>query len=373
VVFIDAGDFEVSDGTSRELTLSVYLNTSNVVDGSVLQFQVDQTAHGFRDDPALGSLFATDFGADVTSANHTIAVAATKLAFASERPPSVVGIASDFRVEVHATDANGNTDSDSTASVEISKVSGGGTLSSASGLTHELINGTNLWPDVQISSPGVFTIKAEASGLADAVSGSIMAGGFWINEFDYDSWSVDSNEWVEIIGNAGRSLDDYELVMIDQNGAEVSVWDLALANWTFTDETNGYGFFVMGIVHPDEGTADYTPPTRWTQSEIQNGPTDSIQLRNKDGSNVHLVDYDGNNSNTDQDQVTALDDGDDPLSSLYLTGGPGSWFTDFTWANTAGNATPGAVNVGQQVITPRIPRLSATRTARPTSRAAELR
>ena len=170
----------------------------------------------------------------------------------------------------------------------------------------------------------------------------------WINEVDYDSIGTDSNEWVEIAGPAGVSLDGYELIHINEVGAVYNSNDLAGASWTFTDEGNGYGFFVIGKVAPGEGTADYTP-AGWTTDELQNGGADSIQLRQKAGSvNVHLLDYEGNNANTIDDQATTTsDDNVTALKSIFLTGGPGAGYSSFTWTNTAGGSTPGAVNGGQ--------------------------
>jgi hypothetical protein len=194
-----------------------------------------------------------------------------------------------------------------------------------------------------IASPSVFTLT-----ITDNDAGPPPSGLPWINEIDYDSVGSDSNEWVEIIGPAGLSLDDYELVMISDAGVTYNTFDLAGAAWTFTDENNGYGFFVIGNVASGEGTPDYTPAA-WTADEMQNGPADSIQLRLKAGAvNVHLVDYEGDNANTTDDQnTTASDDNVTALKSIFLTGGPGSGFAAFTWTNTAGVASPGAINNDQ--------------------------
>jgi hypothetical protein len=169
----------------------------------------------------------------------------------------------------------------------------------------------------------------------------------WINEVDYDTVGTDTNEWVEIIGLAGLSLNDYELLMIADNGTTNNVIDLAGASWTFIDEGGGYGYCVVGIVTPGEGTADYTP-AGWDSGEMQNGPGDSLQLRQKTGPlNVHLIDYAGDNLTTVENQLTGVGDLAAALSSLYLTGGPGTNFNSYTWTNTAGSATPGAANNGQ--------------------------
>lgn len=186
------------------------------------------------------------------------------------------------------------------------------------------------------------TVQITVTPISGASTGVV-----WINEMDYDNVFTDTNEWVELAGAAGTSLDDYELVLINQLGVPYGTTDLAGASWTFADETNGYGFFVMGRVAPGEGTADYTP-AGWTQDKIQNGSTDSIQLRRKGGTNVHLLDYEGANPNTTDDQTTtAADDNTNALTSIYLTGGPGAGFSAFGWTNVMSNATPGRINAGQ--------------------------
>jgi len=171
----------------------------------------------------------------------------------------------------------------------------------------------------------------------------------WINEFDYNNPGTDSNEWIELAGPAGLSLDDYELLIYNQNFVQWGpTYDLADASFTFTDETNGCGFFVIGIVPPSlSDAADWTPAS-WTIGEIQNGPGDSMLVRKKTGLlTVHLLDYDGDNVNSTEDQVIHLSDSASGDSSLYLTGGPGASFDTFSWTDDVGQATPGAPNVGQ--------------------------
>jgi endonuclease/exonuclease/phosphatase family metal-dependent hydrolase len=176
----------------------------------------------------------------------------------------------------------------------------------------------------------------------------------WINEMDYDNPSLDTNEWVELAGPAGLSLDDYELLFYNQNFTLQITYDLANASFTFIDETNGCGFFVMGIVPPTLGvTADWTPPL-WSLNEIQNGPADSVQLRRKTGSvNVHLIDYEGGSANSPEDQIVNFSDSNSTNASnstIYLTGGPGASFDTFSWTYNVGHATPGAPNQGQAFL-----------------------
>jgi hypothetical protein len=187
-----------------------------------------------------------------------------------------------------------------------------------------------------------FTCVILISGLCGGLKADLF-----INEIDYDQNMTDTAEWVEIVGTAGLSLDAYELVTINQDGIEQNTYDLEPAAFTFTDETGtGWGFFVIGNSFSEFGVmGDYLPT--WSSNQIQNGPMDSIQLRLKSGPvNVHLIDYDGDNGNTTEDQFTSLADSTSADSSLYLTGN-GNTFSDFSFANTVGNGTPGALNVGQ--------------------------
>jgi endonuclease/exonuclease/phosphatase family metal-dependent hydrolase len=176
----------------------------------------------------------------------------------------------------------------------------------------------------------------------------------WINEIDYNNPSTDTTEWIELAGEAGTTLDAYELVFINGNGGfHYATYDLADASFTFSHDTNGLGFFVVGIVPASLGVAADFTPANWSSNEIQNGPRDSVQLRRKsDGTSVHLVDYDGPNAFTTEDQVTALADAASISSSLYLSGGTGDVFSAFTWANAIGSATPGAPNPGQVLGVP---------------------
>jgi hypothetical protein len=171
----------------------------------------------------------------------------------------------------------------------------------------------------------------------------------WINEIDYDNPGTDTNEWIELAGAAGVSLNGYELALINQAGSTYAVVDLAAANFTFADETDGFGFFVLGIVQSVPGlAADYTP-AGWTSDELQNGPGDSIQLRRKRGRIVHLVDYRGDNPATDEDQTAGADSAASAADSLYLAGLDGGNFDGFTWQNQTDRSTPGAVNSGQSL------------------------
>ena len=185
----------------------------------------------------------------------------------------------------------------------------------------------------------------------DDVSLSPPADEPWINEFDYNSVGADTSEWVEIAGRAGVSLDDYQVRMINQAGNVRNTFSLTDAGFTFSDEGDGFGYFVIGIVQGSLGTADYTPAS-WVSDEIQNGPADSIQLRRiSDGTSIHLLDYGGDNPHTAEDQqVVGTDNNTTFGRTVYLTG-TGDGFADLSWTASQ-PGTPGALNVGQTLVAP---------------------
>ncbi|MCX7590856.1 MAG: hypothetical protein N2255_04425, partial [Kiritimatiellae bacterium] len=348
------GSLVVPDGESVTVTLAVLLKREGIEDNSKLLFRVDGQDHGFLAENDSGSEFAGHFDEDVVSAVHTVVVHATELRFASGRPAPLVGVGTDFSVCVMAVDANGNVDTDFGGPIELGKLFGGGTVSSASGLSRNFEHGLCEWTDVRVSVPGILGLVARTVGLREARSTEIAAGAMWVNEIDYDNPGYDTNEWIELVGWAGFRPEEYELVFIDQSGKQYGVWNLGQARWTFADQKDGYGFLVFGRVAPGEGRAGYTPSTGWTRDKIQNGPADSVQLRHKSGANVHLVDYGGNNPFTPEDQATGLSDRPTPRSSLFLSGSQGSWFGNFFWTNTANCSTPGWVNQGQRLGLPPI-------------------
>jgi uncharacterized protein len=186
------------------------------------------------------------------------------------------------------------------------------------------------------------------------MSPSIANADLFINEIDYDNAGADTVEWIEIVGTAGTSLSNYELAFY--NGAAGNptpntpyvTYDLAPASFTFANETNGWGFFVVGLSAATFGvTPDFTPGG-WVSDEIQNGAPDGVQLRLKAPvTNVHLIEYEGDHASIPHDQTTLLaDNSTDVRTTLYLTG-LGDGFSDFTFANVVNSGTPGALNLGQ--------------------------
>jgi hypothetical protein len=195
-------------------------------------------------------------------------------------------------------------------------------------------------------------MKLLLSILLCTLAAGLARADLFINEIDYDNNNTDSNEWVEITGTAGQSLNGYSLVFINQAGSVYNTFDLTPASFTFSDETGtGWGFFVVGIVYPGFSVSADFLPAGWTVDEIQNGPTDSIQLTNVSGSvSIHLIDYEGDNTATTEDQQTALGDNNTDLQTTLALLGTGAVFSAFTFDTTVNSGTPGALNFGQVII-----------------------
>lgn len=166
---IPLGGIVVPDGESVEISLSVYLKSSGLIDGSILSFMVDQTDHGFLAFPQ-GSSFAPSFAQQIVSNSFPIDVAGTRLKFTST--PSQVGLGDEFSVEVSAVDAGGSIDLDATPNVILSKNSGGGLLTIPNPEV-TLTNGKATWTGLSYNLAEPFTLLASSPTLNDVISSLI--------------------------------------------------------------------------------------------------------------------------------------------------------------------------------------------------------
>ena len=186
------------------------------------------------------------------------------------------------------------------------------------------------------------------------------AGHPWINEFDYVNEGRDTNEWVELAGPAGLPLAPYELRFYSRAGVRGPAIRFTNQQRIGSAQVNGVGFFVMGKVNPGLGAANFRH-ANWEKDEIPNTLTQSIQLAFFNGGatvNVHFVKFAGENTLAPpHDQVTnpsgEFDDDNNLVRSAYQTGGPGTNWNGFAWANEVDKASPGAMNFGQIIGTTR--------------------
>ncbi len=127
----------IADATEVKFFLGVYLNTTNITDGSILEFNIPETASGFTADTA-GSGFASSLLLeDVNSSQFTIDVEVTQLAFTQQPTDTEIEAIMTPQVTVAAVDTNGNIDTDYNSDITITST---GTLIGTS-IVANAING----------------------------------------------------------------------------------------------------------------------------------------------------------------------------------------------------------------------------------------
>jgi hypothetical protein len=168
---------------------------------------------------------------------------------------------------------------------------------------------------------------------------SVMAyGQLFINEIDYDQVGTDATEFIEIAGPAGTYNSVNVELVNGNNGGSVVYLTADLGNITLTDESNGYGFYVVGA--STVANVDLTPSAWPTTNIIQNGAPDAVVLK-INGAIVDAVSYEGEMIDADGNAMESIEGdfagADSSANRLGLNGSP--WLY--------GPFSPGAVNIGQ--------------------------
>lgn len=180
-------------------------------------------------------------------------------------------------------------------------------------------------------------IGASVALMLGLVTVGANAQSVFINEIDYDNVGADNAEWVELAGLAGMVINNtWSIELFNGATGSVSYGVFALSSFTFTNESNGWGFYVLGI------GGDFTP-SGWTTDEIQNGAPDMIVLRNGSGTIIQSIVYEGTKTN-----FTAVDaaDSNSIAGSIYQsTTNTVGFVGGSSWA--FGASTLGALNTGQ--------------------------
>lgn len=171
---ISSGNLSIPESSNKTISFSIYLNTSAIEDGKKIQFIINSSNSGWATDNHA-SLLANTLASNIISNIHTISVVATKLIFSL--PVEVIKNAP-FYMNVKATDANGNVDKDNASNVAVSLNSGSGSVSSSSGLSKTLIQGSFQWTNVIYNVVGNFSLKAQATGLSQGTSSNIYSGSY---------------------------------------------------------------------------------------------------------------------------------------------------------------------------------------------------
>ena len=170
------------------------------------------------------------------------------------------------------------------------------------------------------------------------VSNSLHALPVYINEFHYDNQGSDQNEFVEIAGQSGISLDGWSLEFYNgSNGRRYMSWDLS---GSFGDQQAGFG--ALGFTG---------------SGGLQNGGSDGIALVNDSGNLVQFISYEGELTaenasavGTMSIDVGVFESPSTPIgSSLQLSGSADS-SEGFTWV--LGQSSFGIFNVDQVYLDP---------------------
>lgn len=170
----------------------------------------------------------------------------------------------------------------------------------------------------------------------------LNAQSIFINEIDYDSVGTDNAEWIELAGVSGLSVNSsWSIEFFNGASGSVSYNTFALSSFTFSNESNGWGFYVIGI------GGDYTPAS-WTVDEIQNGAPDMVVLRNGSDEIIQSIVYEG--TKTDFVAVDGTDSNSIAGSIFQSTTGTTGFSGGASW--TFGTSTPGGVNTGQTFLSP---------------------
>ena len=214
------GSLSASDNDSVDFSIRATFN-STVTDNENLRFlitsaSVDAAGSDFAQTNAGGAL--TDNSGD----KNKIVVQADRLVISS---PSSVNVNTDFSFTVDAVDSNGNKDVDENSSVTLGLSGGSGTLSSSTGLTQSLNNGTYTWTDLQYDTPEDIHIEAQSSTLTNAISNTI---------------TVNANQNLSLlISEVADPSDGGNAKFVELYNAGSSTIDFSADDWYLCRQSNG--------------------------------------------------------------------------------------------------------------------------------------
>lgn len=221
----------IADGASLEFLLGIYLNTTNIVDGSIIQLEIPSSGHGFKANTNGSNIIDPLSLGSVTGNSFTIDIDATQLQFTQQPTTAIVNQNMSPAVSVSGVDTNGNIDYDYNLDITINS---SGSLS-GSPVTEAPINGVATFSTLNhnaiasgvtlTASDGLFTsITSNTFDITDAPSVP-TPGVIFITEVSDASSS--SNEYIEIYNNSSSAIDmtGAKLVMLTDG----TIWDLGVS------------------------------------------------------------------------------------------------------------------------------------------------
>ncbi|NRD20791.1 T9SS type A sorting domain-containing protein [Winogradskyella eckloniae] len=249
----------VTDNTALEFSLGIYLNTTNIVDGSIIQLQIDES--GSFDADTSGSDFVDPylFG-DVIGNDFTIDVVSTELAYVVQPSTTIINTVMSPNVEIAATDANGNIDIDYSGLGHDISVTTDGNFSGIATLTAEATDGIAVFDNL------VFDTLATGIKLSATDDSPLITGTYDSDLFDVESIPVgpvtlwvepftDNSLYTVTLGGEGNDgIADY-----------LQITDGSNINKTYTGNN---GNFFAGQDIDDGGWTNSASPSQLTWSNI---------------------------------------------------------------------------------------------------------
>ncbi|WP_407556121.1 T9SS type A sorting domain-containing protein [Winogradskyella sp. 4-2091] len=253
----------VAENTALEFSLGIYLNTTNIVDGSVIQFQIDES--GSFDADAAGSDFADPylFG-DVIGNDFTIDVDATTLAYTVQPTEVIISTVMAPSVEIVYADANGNVDTFYTGTGADISLTTGGSFDASATITVEALNGIAVFDNLFFDTlgTGITLTASDDSGLVPGTFNSdlfdvidVPAGPetLWVEPF------TDNSLYTVTLGAEGYDgIEDYLQIT---DGSDID-----------KNYTGNNGNFFAGQDIDDSGWVGSESPSQltWTGIDISN-------------------------------------------------------------------------------------------------------
>ncbi|MUP13492.1 lamin tail domain-containing protein, partial [Ancylomarina euxinus] len=192
----------IVDGTSSELSLSIYLNEKST-DGARFQASIEK-GHSVWE--VNGTQLIEEFTSDLSGPSFTIDVYGTELIF-TNKPPKIIVPNESFEMGLKVLDKYGNQDLSSAVVARASLASGTGELSSVSGLNTGLVEGEFLWNDLIYNAAENFTLIVEADGMSPVLSDNISS-------LDVNSLVIPSNSPIQskALNPMATSSDNSEVI-----------------------------------------------------------------------------------------------------------------------------------------------------------------
>ncbi len=211
ILNFNEGDFNLPDKSSQEYELRGYLKTSGIIDGEIVQLELEGGASGITTYTS-GSSFDTGNSVAVNSPEHQISVVATQLNFASIPSSSLIKN-TNFSVSVDARDINGSLDLDANKNVGLSIQTGTGILSGI--LSNDMLNGQVVFDDLIYNIAEDITLQASGLGLESAISNSISIISSQSTELNLSAWTPSSLNISSIANSVEDAVEVYRFSIND--------------------------------------------------------------------------------------------------------------------------------------------------------------